>query len=227
MSRILKKLLKNAHKQLKKKSYDFKRLEVKAKLKSPVYLNDDIYLDGLIQHEQLRYYLGPDFYNLTKKDSEKLNLNLDLPILQSRGVFLASRGYYDDTCTFTAFFRKRFDTVRATKWIKTPKGKIRLSMGKFKQINMPMRLVSAKEIKWIVAGDKEEIQRLVNRIPSIGKKKAQGYGLVDRWEIKETKEKGERIFPVISKKQKGDRVSRYRPSYFLQSGKMLCYIGEF
>ena len=107
---MLKKLLKNAHKKIKKESKDwkFERLLITAHLQhSNVCINDFMYFDGFLSHQQIRYYLGNWYYNLNQSDfyvenkkneqSDKLQIQLNLPIQKAKdGVYLASQAIFND-----------------------------------------------------------------------------------------------------------------------------------
>ncbi len=228
---FLKKKLKNAHKQIKKKreGWDFKRYKITAFLDRHAYVLDDIYLDGLIHHEYQRYYLGPWVYNFSQKNYA-LNFSLRLPIKKAKhGVYLSSRGKFSSKFDYVAKYRKRFDETQAEKWVNPPRGKIKTSTGKFKNMDNPMIINLSNSVSWVTIGDKESLMWVVNRISSIGKKKAQGNGLIREWVIEETEEKGERLFPLGKKKRAGKEIklSCYKPSYHNMKNEALCYYDSF
>lgn len=224
---MLKKILKNAHKQIKKQRWSFERLEIEAVLERPVYIIDDIYLDGLLFHEQQRYYFGSDYYNFNQiNQKDGLNFDLKVPIQKNKdGVYLASKGYWDSEIVFVSKFRKRFDDHHAEKWVETPKGKIRTSMGKFKNIDQPKKMVLTNSVKWVVLGDKKYIRKLLDRITSIGKKKAQGDGMVKEWLIRPTKKRGLRVFPCEEKK--AQKYQPVKPSYHNHNESIYCRYRNF
>lgn len=224
---MLKKLLKNAHKQIKKQKWTFERLEIEAVLERPLYIVDDIYLDGLIFHGQQRYYFGSDYYNFNQiNQKEGLNFDLKIPIKQNKnGVYLASKGYWNSEIVFVNKFRKRFDENYAEKWIKTPKGLIRTSMGKFKNIDQPKKMILTKSIKWVVLGDKKYLKKILNTITTIGKKKAQGDGMVKEWLIRPTEKRGLRVFPC--QEEQAQKYQRIQPSYHSYDNLNYCRYRNF
>jgi CRISPR type IV-associated protein Csf3 len=224
---MLKKLLKNAHKQIAKQEWNFERLEIEAVLERPLHIVDDLYLDGLIFHEQQRYYFGSDYYNFNQINQENdLNFNLKIPIQKDKnGVYLASKGYWDSEIVFINKFRKRFDEHHAEKWIKTPKGKIRTSMGKFKNIDQPKKMILTESVKWVVLGDKLALRRLLNNITAIGKKKAQGDGMIAKWLIRPTTKRGLRIFPC--EEEKAQKYQPVKPSYHDFNNSVYCRFRNF
>lgn len=224
-------LCKKMHKNIKKQSqkWEFKRWKVTAKLLTPLYAPDSIYLDGLIYHEMLRYNLGSWYYNLSS--SQEINLqNLQLPIQQSKkyGVYLASYGNYTGN-TFVSKFRKRLDEVPAVDWCKAPKGLMRTNMGKYKNIDAPMVLNNCREVSWIVISDKDFLIKLLQNVQSIGKKKAQGMGIIESWIIEPTAQnyKGTRCFPVLDTGYKVDGFGRVNPSYHDCKGQQEWFYKQF
>lgn len=228
------KLIKNAHKQLKKQvqNWKFERLEIEAVLERPVYIVSNLYFDGLLFHEQLRYHLGPDYYNLNINDtnSSGISLELDLPIQKNKErVYMASKAYWDHEIVFVSKYRKRFDDHHAERWTNS-RGKIRTSMGKFKNIDQPKKMILTDSLKWVVMGDKVAIRKLLDRITCVGKKKAQGDGLVKEWKIRPTNKRGIRSFPVGKrdlKKCKEVYFGRCRPSYHNPNKHEYCHMMAF
>lgn len=210
-------LCKKMHRSVKKDStkWEFKRWKITATLITPLFAPEPIYLDGLIYHEILRYYLGPWYYNLS--DQQIVNLqNLRLPIQKSKkyGVYLASYGNYTGN-NFISNFRKRLDEIPSVDWCKQPKGLIRTNMGKYKNVDSPMILNNCKEISWVVIGDRNYLLKLLKNIQSIGKKKSQGMGLVGNWIIEKPAQnyKGTRCFPIIDKNIEPNGFGRVKYSY--------------
>lgn len=224
---MLKKVLKNAHKQIKKQKWTFERLEVEAVLERPLHIVDDIYLDGLIHHEQQRYYFGSDYYNFNQINQEEgLNFDLKIPIQKNKdGIYLASKGYWDSEIVFINKFRKRFDEHHAEKWVKTPKGKIRTSMGKFKNIDQPKKMILTESVKWVVLADKNGLKKLLDKITAIGKKKSQGDGMVTKWLIRPTIKRGLRVFPC--EELKAHKYQPVKPSYHDFNQSVYCRYRNF
>ena len=204
---MLKKLIKNAHKKIKKesKNWKFERLLITAHLQhSNICINDFMYFDGFLSHQQIRYYLGSWYYNLTaeafnvenKKSevSDKLQIQLNLPIKAKNGVYLASQAMYNKQNKSVNKFRKRFGEMFYLDYCKAPNGMMRTSMGKFKAIDMPIVVSNTESVSWIVIGDKKAIGEILADVQSLGKKTNQGYGWVKKWTLESTKQKGNRAF---------------------------------
>jgi hypothetical protein len=219
------------HKNIRKQSqkWEYKRWKITAKLMTPLYAPDPLYLDGLIYHEMLRYFFGAWYYNLSSEQEVNLQ-KIQLPIQKSEkyGVYLASYGNYIGN-TFVSKLRKRLDEVPAVDWCKAPKGLMRTSMGKYKNIDAPMILNNCKEISWVVIGDKKMLVKLLQNIQSIGKKKAQGMGIVESWTIEQTAQnyKGTRCFPVLDTGYKIDGFGRVFPSYHSYNNQQEFFYKQF
>ena len=223
---MLKKLLKNAHKKIKKESKDwkFERLLITAHLQhSNVCINDFMYFDGFLSHQQIRYYLGSWYYNLNQADfyvenkkedkSDQLQVQLNLPIQKTKGgVYLASQAMYNKQNKSVNKFRKRFGEMFYMDYCRSPNGMMRTSMGKFKAIDMPVVVSNTESVSWIVIGDKKAIGKLLADVQSLGKKTNQGYGWVKKWTIEPTRLHGNRGFPCTADKTP-DYYGRVRPSY--------------
>lgn len=54
-----------------------------------------------------------------------------------------------------------------------------------KSYRLPLRLRTTALIRWCCVGDRSEIRKLLKRVKALGKKRSQGYGVVERWEVEE------------------------------------------
>lgn len=235
---MLKKLLKNAHKKIKKdsQSWEFERLLITAHLRdSIVCISDFMYFDGFLSHYLIRYYLGVWYYNLCddafnienkEKNSEQLQIQLNLPIKKTKdGVYLASQAIFEGT-KFVNKFRKRFSEMFYFDYCKFPNAKIRTSAGKYKNIDMPLVVTNTETISWVVVGDKKAIEKLLVNVSSLGKKTSQGYGFVNKWTIESTKKQGTRGFACDSKSNP-DYYGRLTPSYHNPNNQIAIKIDKF
>lgn len=199
---------------------NYKRLKVIAIMRSNPILNGYIYLDGILSFARLRSFLGDDYYSLPSRGKI---YNFDLPLMKKNGSFLCSYAKYKKN-EYVNKWRKRFDIKYALKY--KDKKKVKINSGIYKNYNMPIIVNAIKKISWICIGDKEEIGNLLKKVIGIGKKRSQGYGIVDKWIIKETDKKGKRHFH--SNKVEGGKEIFYipvRPPYC--TGSVYCKIDEF
>lgn len=188
---------------------DAERLLITAHLKSSVSIGHSMHFDGILSFARLRYHLGDEYYNLLSRHGQVYDI--DLPIKKDRGAYLASRVEYEGM-EYTNRWRKRFDVQQATEW---KDGKIvYLNSGHYKNYNMRIDLVATEKLCWICVGIEETISELLKVVYAVGKKRSQGYGIVDKWEVQKTDRKGVRAFPV-EQIQEGEKVeyTSYKPPY--------------
>jgi len=202
---------------------NYKRLKVTAYFKSNPILNGYTYLDGILAYAKLRREIGDDIFNLKEEDDP---IEVDIPVQKDGQVFLSSYAMMLEKKEYVNRWRKRLDVVPATKYVKDKK--VDTASGYYKNYDMPVAVQLTDRISWIIVGDKEEIEDLLKDIYYIGKKHAQGYGLIDRWEVVETEEKGLRHFPVANV-TKGETVefTGFKPPYWHRKCIVTCAIREF
>jgi CRISPR type IV-associated protein Csf3 len=227
----IKKLFKNAHKQIKKKSqkWDFKRYKITAYLKTPIFINNNLYADGFLHHASCRHWLGRNYYNLTINESKEFGLSsIKLPIMESRGSYLASKIIFESKKTFTSHWRKRFDEMQALKYAKQKN--VNTVSGKYKAYNMPIQLELVEKAEFIVVADLKCLIKLLQRIKNLGKKTNLGFGKIEKWTIEETEQEAKRSFEVPNQKVKSWMKEIYygraKPSYHNPSDLKLCYIDK-
>jgi hypothetical protein len=97
--------------------------------------------------------------------------------------------------------------------------------------------VQVESLEWHVEGDNEEIFKLINPISFIGKRRASGFGEVDRWSIEPSELDGltgfldEPMRPIPIERFKGDTASlkvdaAWRPAYWHPANRAICYAPE-
>lgn len=99
------------------------------------------------------------------------------------------------------------------------------------------RLLATPSLTWYVEGRADEVRRLLDRIDFLGKKRAQGFGEVSRFEIAETGESplvspfGSPLRPIPVDRFDGDRSlptydMAWRPPYWDIRNRARCYAPE-
>ena len=63
------------------------------------------------------------------------------------------------------------------------RGKVIIEQGRYKAYHMPVFYRVAEQVEWYCVGDKARIEALLSTVTHIGKKRAQGWGRVIRWEV--------------------------------------------
>ena len=154
-------------------------------------------------------------------------------------VYCTSYGVGDNK-EFLVYWNKRWESKYDSYADLGKKTKIDIGAGYFKNYHMPLIVHSYKTITFFVRGDLKEIQYLLeNYIFFIGKKSAQGYGEIARYEFIETEEdysivkngKLMRHIPIKYKKELNLKESKVMekaiiPPYWRNDYKELCVIPE-
>jgi hypothetical protein len=204
-----------------------KRLEIVAHLSTYPVIYDNMYLDGILYFCYRKMTEGENYYNLPRFETKKNLLNIKLPIQKEYDTYLCSMARYNKKNQQIVKYRKR--TVENSLIKYCEKQRVYTDQKIYKNYDMPLQVTKTKKIKWIVIGDKTEIAKLLEYCTHIGKKGSQGYGIVDRWEIKETTKKGLRHFP-LSTWNKGSYtidISTYKPPYTNPKNKKTCVLQRF
>ncbi len=158
---------------------DYEPLKVTAVLTSPYVSTDYIFFDALISSAVWQSCMGQKAYDIPENKTELFHIPLPLKLIGEKELFYAaSIGFPKHAVEGTARWRKNTEIES--------KKKIRIGSGEFKRYDMPMPYTSAEEIVFYVNGNKAEIQRLLQYIPSIGKKRSQGYGNVRTWHVEQS-----------------------------------------
>lgn len=116
-----------------------------------------------------------------------------LPLRQLPGNrWAASRGIYEEIGQTVEHINKRPNFFNAEKIdrLDMDKGIISDSVGLYRAYRIPSVIRTIKDglITFWAMGHKEDVQRLLDCIPAVGKKYAAGYGLVDRWVVESCEE---------------------------------------
>lgn len=80
-----------------------------------------------------------------------------------------------------AEIRKRTIADEAIQWAKDKS--LPVSAGRYKPCDLAYPAIIAPTITWYATGDAVAVQRLLDRVPAIGKSVNKGYGKILRWEV--------------------------------------------
>jgi CRISPR type IV-associated protein Csf3 len=69
--------------------------------------------------------------------------------------------------------------------------------GSFKEYRTPIRVVTTDSLSGLCVGNKDEVQRLLNKVEFLGKKGSQGRGYVVAWEVSEIDLDNEKVISKI------------------------------
>jgi hypothetical protein len=155
---------------------NYEPLKVTAILTSPYVTTDYIFFDALISSAVWQDIMGDRAFNIPENKTDVFHIPLPLKLIGTKEPFYAaSIGFPKHAVEGTARWRKQTDIES--------KKKIRIGSGEYKRYDMPMPYTSAEEIIFYANGNKGEIERLLQYIPGIGKKRTQGYGNVRKWQV--------------------------------------------
>lgn len=199
-----------------------KNLKITAKMLTGQVATVDGYLaiDGVLA----KVWIEENYPELIGQPFDFNNIiEADLPI-ERRGegndwYYAASFACFKPLKETRRFWHKKFDEGLATQYIdfQGKRGAIETKSGRFKNYRMPLNIILVPEINWYVRGDKEEIERLLQKVKYIGKKASQGLGAVKEWIIEEIDEDLSWLRPIPD--PNGDDYSAIRPPYW--------YIGNY
>lgn len=135
--------------------------------------------DGVIAHLVVRERLGENFWTLPSKDpmpDSVLYGDRVMPLKQTRQIYHASVGQFlgPFKVGVTTLY-KRFDE-RSCHLIETDIKKINVGSGLFRAYMMKIPHVTTRTITFFVNGDLKEVLRLLQYLPMLGKKGADGAG---------------------------------------------------
>jgi len=165
------------------------------KMRTPIAVLGNIFLDALISAACAKEILGDDYYNgLTNQ--KDLNGGAewkeeDLPIYfnKSLNVYHASVGFganLESLCSWSKRWDNKYDDI--VKFKGKTKGRIDIGAGYYKNYHMPIVIKSYKHIYFYANCDINKVENLLNKyIHFIGKKPAQGYGEIKEISIEKIK----------------------------------------
>ena len=219
----------------------FRNFKVIMHMKSPVAVIDNIILDSIISAAMFKKILGEDYYagNNETGTKEQQDSILESIIDKKYDVYCTSYGIGDNK-EFLVNWNKRWESKYDNYVDLGKKGKIDIGAGYFKNYHMPLVVHSYKKIIFYVRGDIEKIKSLLeNYINFIGKKSAQGYGEISKYEFIETDNdysiiKNKRLMrhiPIKYKEKLNLKETKVMektivPPYWRDDYRQLCIIPE-
>lgn len=162
-----------------------------------------------------------------------------LPLRQLSGNrYAASCGFYKQYEINIEYWTKKPNFASHAEHLDMVSGKINVSSGAFRAYRMPNVIRTISDIEFYGYGTIEKVRELLSYIPAIGKKFAEGWGMVREWVVEPWPEDWStespkyglmRPMPVEEwrdtqglKKQ----VCGIRPPYWKARNQTLCYIPE-
>lgn len=166
-------------------------------------------------------------------------LRVGLPLRQEpHNTWAASAGQYNQIAITQVYIHKRPDFFNPdyTDNLALDKGIISDSVGQYRAWSIPLLVRTIDgPITFYAVGHADEVQGLLDLIPSIGKKGAAGYGAVRKWTVEEIEEdysmlkNGVLMRPVPladASEILSPRVQMYgyKPPYWKPCNQALCYV---
>ena len=178
-------------------SAEFVPLRICAWMRTPIIADKWLPLDGLLLYQATRADLGRQ--DLTVPGKSLLEEpkggpmhggHLPLAIIHGESWFYrCSWAQWGPSVDGEDAWVKRFDTPLAYLVdFKGRRGHIEIGEGRYRAYHMPVYYRSALWVEWHCVGDREAIGALLSTALHLGKKSAQGWGRVARWEIEPEQE---------------------------------------
>lgn len=204
----------------------YEALQITANMNSPVAYVDIIMFDSLLA---AAVAIERETDQLTSEEDIQ---EFELPLKKAEeGVWLASAGFMAGI-PGKAIYHKKWDEEN-DEIVATGKSKIVVTNGVYKSYSMPLRYIDTNRIYFWAIGDKAEIRQKLTKITAIGKKRSQGYGMVDNWAIEPSIITREQILALRPVPKSGnstkiiplqyiDMQIRRTPPYWALSGAVVC-----
>jgi CRISPR type IV-associated protein Csf3 len=210
-------------------------LKVTAYLQTGQVVSTDGYLplDSILAAAWMQKNRPDLFYNDGMKAKEILipELPFQKENINSQWFWACSFAQYEKQAETVAYWHKRFDAILAEKHVDFGKkrGAVNVKSAKYKNYRMPMVNIITEKIEWYCVGDLEQVKELVNMITAIGKKRSQGYGLVDEWTVESWPEdwsiygpKGKFMRAIPD--SNGSMIWGVRPPYWYHDNQVMCQV---
>lgn len=167
-------------------SRSFEPLQVTAVLRTAVISDQWLPLDGILLYQQTRDDLGPQSMTTPGVSSLEQSRDGKLPIEivhSKEWYYRCSWAEWSPSVEAKDYWNKHFDNDLSDFVIFKGRGTVNNLAGAYKAYHQPVFYRSALWVRWYCVGDKAEIARLLSTCTNIGKKTAQGWGRVMRWEV--------------------------------------------
>lgn len=220
---------------------DFQPLRIRAYLQSGVLSDGYLPIDGILYSHHVRNHWGAEEISLPNQSYMPPGKRLaSLPHLPLKQINSHTKDWYyaasfaqwpAHTVMFQDAWSKRLD-LGLVHLLDQKTKRVDPASGKYKGYRMPVFGRSALWVEWYVVGQQDAIEQLLTFVLFLGKKPAQGYGAVLRWEVQTWPEDWSvygpqqqlmRAIPALN----GSGL-RYglRPSYHNPQQQILCLLPQ-
>jgi CRISPR type IV-associated protein Csf3 len=224
-------------------SHNFQNLQITAVLRTAVISDQWLPLDGLLLYQQTRDELGaqemttPGTSSLAQPKGEAMKGGkLPIKTVHSKEwYYRCSWAQWSENVEAKDYWNKRYDNALSEfVTFGDRRGTVNNAAGQYKAYHQPVFYRSALWVRWYCVGVKAEIERLLSTLTHIGKKSAQGWGRVARWEVESIvndwsiwkDEKLMRGIPSFEKPNYVGDVALYgvRPSYWDRRNQIMLVL---
>lgn len=221
-------------------------LSVRALLRTPVVSDPWLPLDGILLYQHTRADLGaqdatvPGASLLQEEKGDPMRGGrLPLAIVHGKDwYYKCSWAQWGPHADGQDHWNKRFDNALADLIdFRGRRGKVIIEQSTYKAYHMPIYYRAALWVEWYLVGEPERIRELLSTVTHLGKKTAQGWGRVIRWEIEPVDEdwsiwKDGKLMRGIPPEHAKDQVPLdlafihygIRPSYWDKRNQMLLLV---
>ncbi len=145
-------------------------------------------LDSILAAEWIRRNHPETFYEPPPPGVKSGWIEAPLPFERrgrgNRWYWACSFNQAAPVAEYITYWHRRFDDA-LERYIdfQGRRGKVDEKSGKYKAYRMPLNILLLPWLEWYAVGDIEAVRELCRGIMAIGKKPAQGYGIVEHWEV--------------------------------------------
>ncbi|MGD9662829.1 MAG: hypothetical protein AB7U63_16330 [Porticoccaceae bacterium] len=146
-------------------------------------------LDSILAAEWIRRHHPEAFYEPPPPGAREGWIEVPLPFERrgrgDRWYWACSFNQTPPVTEYITYWHRRFDDA-LERYIdfQGRRGKVSEQSGRYKAYRMPLNiLLFSAPLEWYAVGNVAAVQVLCAGITAIGKKPAQGYGIVERWEV--------------------------------------------
>jgi CRISPR type IV-associated protein Csf3 len=218
--------------------YHLQPLGVRAYLRTPVVSDSFLPLDGLLLYQAHRDIEEAQMMTTPGAYTSQAVSTLPLGILhpgKRQWYYQCSWAQWGRNTEGQDHWNKRFDNSLASLIdFQGKSGRILIDKGEYKAYRTPIYYRAALYVEWYCIGDQREIAYLLSTMTHVGKKGAQGWGRVYRWEIAPVADDysvwyGDRLMrgvPPEEAPRYQTGVYGIRPSYWNKGNQMLLALPE-
>lgn len=203
-------------------------------------------LDSILAAEWIRHNHPETFYEPPPPGAREGWIEAPLPFERrgrgGRWYWACSFNQTPPVTEYIAYWHRRFDDA-LERYIdfQGRRGKVSEQSGRYKAYRMPLNiLLFSAPLEWYAVGNVAAVQVLCAGITAIGKKPAQGYGIVERWEVAPWPEDWSEVGPEgkITRaipmelglppgvKHAAVRLYGTRPPYWRRENQAACFMPE-